>query len=228
MIARAFHSAIFAVVLCVALPASAQHDHGQHSQPAGTKQQTPPKSAEQDHAVHSAESQSPTPESQHHHTSSEIAGTAHSSMSHTGMNAAGGFLMGQSSGTAFQPAAWPMPMLMHRTGGWNLLWMGQAFVVATQQSGPRGGDKVYSANWGMLGAIHPLGRGSVVLRTMVSLDPLTVTSRRYPLLFQTGEGAYGKPIVDGQHPHDLLMELSVQYARPVGERGMLNVYYARR
>lgn len=65
-----------------------------------------------------------------------------------------------------------------------------------------------------------------MLRSMVSLDPLTVTSRKYPLLFQTGESAYGTPIVDGQHPHDLLMELSVQYARPVGERGILNVYYA--
>jgi hypothetical protein len=106
------------------------------------------------------------------------------------------------------------------------MWMGQAFAVATQQSGPRGGDKVYSSNWGMLGAVHQLGRGSVMLRSMVSLDPLTVTRRRYPLLFQTGEGAYGTPIVDGQHPHDLLMELSVQYARAIGERGTWNVYYA--
>lgn len=142
------------------------------------------------------------------------------------MNSAGSFLMGQSSGTAFQPSAWPMPMLMSEVGNWNLMWMGQAFVVATQQSGPRGGDKLYSANWGMLGATRSLGRGSIMLRSMVSLDPLTVTKRRYPLLFQTGESAYGRPIVDGQHPHDLLMELAVQYARPVGEKGMMNVYYA--
>lgn len=147
-------------------------------------------------------------------------------MDHSGMNAAGSFLMGQSSGTALQPAAWPMPMLMTRSGGWDLMWMGQAFLVSTQQSGPRGGDKIYAANWGMLGAVHRLGRGSVMLRGMVSLDPLTVTDRQYPLLFQTGEGAFGKPIVDGQHPHDLLMELSIQYARPVGERGVFNVYYA--
>jgi hypothetical protein len=119
-----------------------------------------------------------------------------------------------------------MPMAMTQAGGWNLLWMGQAFVVATQQSGPRGGDKVYSANWGMLGAVHRLGGGSLMLRSMVSLDPLTVTGRRYPLLFQTGESAFGQPIIDGQHPHDLLMELSVHYARPLGERGMWNVYYA--
>jgi hypothetical protein len=150
----------------------------------------------------------------------------HSTMDHGAMNAAGSFLMGQSSGTAYQPSAWPMPMVMNRAGSWDLMWMGQAFIVGTQQSGPRGGDKIYSANWGMLGAVHKLGRGSVMLRGMVSLDPMTVTSRRYPLLFQTGEAAFGQPIIDGQHPHDLLMELSVQYAHPIGERGMFNVYYA--
>ena len=161
-----------------------------------------------------------------HDTHNQTADAAHKSMDHGSMNSAGSFLMGQSSGTALQPPSWPMPMLMNRVGGWDLMWMGQAFVVATQQSGPRGGDKVYSANWGMLGAVHRVGRGSVMLRSMVSLDPVTVTKRQYPLLFQTGESAYGRPIVDGQHPHDLLMELSVQYARPVGERGMFNVYYA--
>jgi hypothetical protein len=146
--------------------------------------------------------------------------------SHSPMNSAGSFLMTQSSGTALQPVAWPMPMVMTNAGKWSLMWMGQAFLVGTQQSGPRGGDKIYSANWGMLGAARQLGRGSLMLRTMVSLDPLTVTKRRYPLLFQTGEAAYGTPLVDAQHPHDLLMELSAQYARPLSERTMFNVYYA--
>jgi hypothetical protein len=146
--------------------------------------------------------------------------------SHSPLNSAGSFLMTQSSGTALQPAAWPMPMVMTNAGKWSLMWMGQAFLVGTQQSGPRGGDKIYSANWGMIGAARQLGRGSLMLRTMVSLDPLTVTKRRYPLLFQTGEAAYGTPLVDAQHPHDLLMELSAQYARPLSERTMFNVYYA--
>jgi hypothetical protein len=115
---------------------------------------------------------------------------------------------------------------MTKAGDWNLMWMGQAFIVGTQQTGPRGHDKVYSANWGMLSAVRKIGRGSLMLRSMVSLDPLTVTHRQYPLLFQTGEGAFGMPIVDGQHPHDLLMELSAQYAHPLGENGMMNVYYA--
>src|SRR4051812_47328955 len=32
------------------------------------------------------------------------------------MNSAGTFLMRESSGTAFQPSAWPMPMLMNEVG----------------------------------------------------------------------------------------------------------------
>jgi hypothetical protein len=136
------------------------------------------------------------------------------------------FLFGQSSGTAIQPAAWPMPMKMNSAGDWRLMWMGQAFIGGTQQSGPRGGDKIYSANWGMLGAARPLGRGAVLIRAMATLEPLTIRGRSYPLLFQTGEAAYGRPLVDAQHPHELLMELSAQYARPVGSRGMFNVYYA--
>jgi hypothetical protein len=160
------------------------------------------------------------------HEGHNMPGMNHPGTNHEGMSSAGMFLMNQSSGTAFQPAAWPMPMVMTNAGKWNLMWMGQAFLVSTQQSGARGGDKVYSSNWGMLGAIRKAGKGSVMLRSMLSLEPATVTNRRYPLLFQTGETAYGAPLVDAQHPHDFVMELSVQYARPIGERGTWNLYYA--
>lgn len=136
------------------------------------------------------------------------------------------FLLRESSGTAFQALSWPMPMLMNQTGGWHLMWMGQAFLVNTQQSGPRGGDKLYSPNWGMLSAVRPLGGGGIMLRSMLSLDPATVSDRRYPLLFQTGETAFGRPLVDAQHPHDFIMELSAQYARSFAEKGVWNVYYA--
>ena len=132
-------------------------------------------------------------------------------MSHD-MDTARDFLMRESSGTGFQPSAWPMPMVMTSVGQWRLMWMAQAFLVDTQQTGPLGADKFYSTNWGMLGAVHRIGGGNVMLRTMLSLEPATVSGEFYPLLFQTGETAYGKPIVNGQHPHDFVMELSVQYA----------------
>jgi hypothetical protein len=136
------------------------------------------------------------------------------------------YLLGLSSGTSVNPRSWNMPMVMTHIGDWNLMWMGQAFVVNTQQSGPRGADKLYSPNWGMLAAAHKLGGGTLMLRGMLSLDPVTVTHRSYPLLFQTGETAFGKPLVDAQHPHDFLMELGIHYARPIGERALWHVYYA--
>jgi hypothetical protein len=136
------------------------------------------------------------------------------------------YLMNMASGTAENPHSAPMPMMMPRFGSWDVMFMGQAFIVDTQQSGPRGGDKLYSANAFMVSALHPLGQGSVMLETMLSLEPATVTNRSYPLLFQTGETAYGKPLVDAQHPHNFIMGLGVHYARPLGGDTTLQLYYA--
>jgi hypothetical protein len=148
-------------------------------------------------------------------------------------NPASAFLMQQSSGTSVQPRGWAMPMVMTSEGAWQLSWMAQAFVVDVQQSHvntppatlQRAGDKLYSTNWGMLSAQRPLAGGAVMLRTMLSLEPATITDRRYPELFQTGETAYGQPLVDAQHPHNLFMEIGAQYAHPIGS-AVLNVYYA--
>ena len=142
------------------------------------------------------------------------------------MNSAGMYLMTMASGSSMNPLSAPMPMLMRRLGSWNLMIMGQAFIVDTQQAGPRGGDKLYSPNAFMFNVEHSLGGGSFMIQTMFSLEPLTITDRRYPLLFQTGETAYGKPIVDGQHPHNFIMSAGIQYAHPLGENAILQLYYA--
>src|SRR5579884_2684957 len=145
---------------------------------------------------------------------------------HMMMTPAGMYLMNMASGTSMNPTSWPMPMLMPRVGSWNFMLMGQAFLVDTQESGPRGGDKLYSTNFFMGGAEHALGGGSVMFDLMLSLEPATITDRRYPELFQTGETAYGRPLVDAQHPHNFIMGAGVHYAHPVGENGMIQIYYA--
>lgn len=143
------------------------------------------------------------------------------------MNGAGMSLMNLASGTSANPAAWAMPMWMTRIRTWNLMLMGQAFVVDTQQSGPRGGDKLYSPNWFMASAEHRAGaKGSFQADVMLSLDPATITGERYPLLFQTGETAYGRAIEDGQHPHNFIMALGVHYAYQVSDDTTLNFYGA--
>src|SRR5437867_1630154 len=134
-----------------------------------------------------------------------------------------GFL---SSGTSIEPKTTSeTASIIHKPlGNWTLMFHANAFLADTQQSGPRGGDKVFSVNWLMPMVSRDFGRQTVTLRTMLSLEPGTVTQRRYPELFQSGETAYGLPIVDGQHPHDLFMELVGRYDFRLSERTRLFVY----
>ena len=131
-----------------------------------------------------------------------------------------------SSGTSAEPNSTPAPMLMRMKAGWMLMFHSNAFVVDTQQSSARGGDKFYSTNWWMPMAERRLGPGQLTLRAMLSLEPATITERQYPLLFQQGETAFGKPIADGQHPHDFFMELAALYDWQLGEKTLLSFYAA--
>jgi hypothetical protein len=134
-----------------------------------------------------------------------------------------GFL---SSGTSVEPkttSEWT-PMIYKSLGNWTLMFHGTVFIVDTQQSGPRGGDKAFSTNWFMPMVSRDFGRQTLMFRTMFSLEPATVTQRRYPELFQSGETAFGLPIVDGQHPHDLFMEIAGRYDFRVSERTQFYVY----
>jgi hypothetical protein len=135
-------------------------------------------------------------------------------------------LMSEASGTSMNPQSWTMPMSMQSLGPWSLMMMGQAFLVDTQQSGPRGGDKFYSTNWFMGAAQRSLGGGVFRIQLMLSLEPATITARRYPELFQTGETAFGKSLVDGQHPHNFIMGLGFEYAHPVTDNLSVQFYFA--
>lgn len=131
-----------------------------------------------------------------------------------------------ASGTSAEPDSTPAPMLMEMKGPWMLMFHANAFVVDLQQTSPRGGDKLFSTNWFMPMAEREVGPGQLTLRAMFSLEPATITDRRYPLLFQQGETAFGKPIVDGQHPHDLFMELAALYDLKLGSHSLLSFYAA--
>jgi hypothetical protein len=142
------------------------------------------------------------------------------SMSPTAAESSGWY----ASGTSQAPAAAPMNMLHGRFKGWSLMVQGQAFAVYTNQTGTRGRDKLFAPNWIMPMAARRLGRGVLTLRSMLSFEPATITNRRYPLLLQTGETAYGIPVINGQHPHDFFMELGASYHLPFGERTAINLY----
>jgi hypothetical protein len=158
-----------------------------------------------------------------------------------------------TSGTSAEPASTPVSMLMRSYRGWMLMLHGTASISDTQQhatSDPlnptpntcaqlnlsctgqvtRGGDKLFSTNWIMPMAMRQLGShgqyGQLTLRTMLSLEPATISSRQFPELFQQGETAFGKPIIDGQHPHDFFMELAALYDLRLGSHTLLSLYAA--
>jgi hypothetical protein len=119
-----------------------------------------------------------------------------------------------------------MPMAQFHTGLWTFTAHGTAFIADTQQTGPSGHDKLFSVNWLMAEASRPLASGTLRLRSMLSLEPATVTNGRYPELFQTGETWHNAPIIDGQHPHNLFMELALEYSHPLGDGTTLTLYAA--
>src|SRR5262245_15637375 len=124
-----------------------------------------------------------------------------------------------ASGTSIEPktVSESAPMIHKALGNWTLMFHANGFLTGVQQTGPRGGDKLFSSNWVMPALSRQFGRHGVSFRTMLSLEPATIANRQYPLLFQTGETAYGFSIINGQHPHDLFMELAGKYELDLNE-----------
>jgi len=132
----------------------------------------------------------------------------------------------ETSGTSAEPNSTPTPMWTIMKGDWMVMFHANAFITDEQQSTARGGDRFFSTNWFMPMAQRALGPGTLTVRTMLSLEPATVTDRRYPLLFQEGETAYGVPIADGQHPHNFFIEVAALFDLKLGKRSLLSFYVA--
>ena len=147
-----------------------QDQHAGHKMPGMQEEQKKPDATkEMDHSKMPGKDHSQMPGMDH----SKMPG-----MDHTmDMNPAGTFLMGQASGTSMNPQSWPMPMIMTKFGSWHTMFMANAFIVDTQQSGPRGHGKLYAPNWFMASTEHSLGKGSFMFQFMGSFDPATVTQR---------------------------------------------------
>lgn len=160
----------------------------------------PAMAAAQDHAQHTG------------HDHALQAAPDHAAMGHE--TAAGPI---EASGTARLPQAEGMMPGVHFDlgGGWSAMAHGYAWLIHTNQSGPRGDDLTYVQSMAMVMAERDLGGARLQLRTMLSAEPL-MDAQGYPNLFATGETAGGEPLVDRQHPHDLFMELAARVDVPLG------------
>jgi len=105
--------------------------------------------------------------------------------------------------------------------------MGHAMLnlIHDRQNGPRGDDKTFVSGMIMGAARREFADGSTLnLRAMLSPEPL-MGRDGFPLLLAAGETADGvNPLVDRQHPHELVMELSASYARPLTDKDSVFAY----
>jgi hypothetical protein len=125
----------------------------------------------------------------------------------------------EASGTAWLPAATPMYGIHSPWRGWDVRVNGAAFVHALYEPRERhrtGGvstRQAGSANWAMLTARRSVGGGRFGIRTMVSAEPWTVPGCGSLSFLATGDTCEGDSIHDRQQPHDVFMELAVDYDR---------------
>lgn len=68
-----------------------------------------------------------------------------------------------------------------------------------------------SQNWFGANGQRRLGAGQFGIDAMISLEPFSMPASGSPQLFQTGESYQQSPLVNHQHPHDLLMNLGATY-----------------
>lgn len=168
----------------------------------------------------------PAPAQEHAHSplQGEVRGQQAEFVSMPDMSAMGHAMTGmygaypmsrEASGTSWQPDAAPMAGIHGTSGPWSTMVHGFIDAIYDHQGGPRGERQTFSESMLMGMVQRPLAGGTLGLRGMFSLDPLMGKSG-YPLLLQTGETADGQtPLIDRQHPHDLLMELAASYSQPL-------------
>ncbi len=73
-----------------------------------------------------------------------------------------------------------------------------------------------SQNWLMVDATHRAAGGTLHASGMTSLEPFTLQKIGSPQVFQTGETFHSAPLIDYQHPHDLIMGLGADYTHSAG------------
>ena len=132
--------------------------------------------------------------------------------------------MRDGSGTSWLPEESPMSGAMRTNGSWTFMLHGNAFLEYIQTTGTRGDHQLGSVNWLMGMAERDVAGGRFMVRAMSSVEPLTVGRCGYPNLLQSGELCRGVPLHDDQHPHDLFMEVAVDYRHPISKTVAIEFY----
>ena len=130
-----------------------------------------------------------------------------------------------ASGTGWQPDDAAHGGIHAQAGDWNLMGHLSLSGVYSNQSGARGDEKAFPAGMVMGAARRDLAGGDTLnLRLMLSPDPF-MGRNGYPLLLASGETADGRThLVDRQHPHELVMEMSGSYSHRLSDSDSAFLY----
>ena len=133
------------------------------------------------------------------------------------------------SGTGWLPDQTPMYAWMKPGQNWSTMFHGGIFIRQNWQNinNSEADDQQFDApGWAMGMAQRKIGQNGLLLfRGMISIDPITVGGDGYPLLFQSGETYDGKPLVNRQHPHDFVSELSIGYTQRFSDDVDVSLYF---
>jgi hypothetical protein len=216
-----------ASLLALALPAAAQ-DHPHHPAPVPAPEAAPAPSdphaghdmspRQDPHAGHDA---APVQDPHAGHDMDGMAPSASAMASPLGLWP----MTRDASGTSWQPDQSIHDGLHRMAGDWTLMGHVQLNLVHDWQNGPRGDEKTFVSGMIMGSALRRFDDGSALnLRAMLSPDPF-MGKEGFPLLLAAGETADGvNPLIDRQHPHELVMELSASYSRPLSATDSVFAY----
>ena len=210
-----------ASLLVLAPAAQAAQDHSGHAAPPTRAPVADP------HAGHVMPRTEPAPTAMDHsgHDRSAMPGMDHGPDQAMTSPLGAGPMSRDASGTSWQPDASEHGGIHVQQGDWSIMSHALINLTYDTQSGPRGDDKTCDSGMLMTSARRDFSDGSILnLRAMLSPDPF-MGKTGYPLLLAAGETADGvSPLVDRQHPHELVMELSASYSRRLSETDSVFAY----
>ena len=133
------------------------------------------------------------------------------------------------SGTSWLPDETPMYAWMRHANNWNLMAHGAFFFRQNFQNlnnnYKRGGRQFDVPGWVMVMAQRKIkNNGLLLIRSMLTVDAISMGGSGYPLMFQSGEVYNGQPLVDRQHPHDLFGELGIGYTQRIVPGFDISIY----
>lgn len=132
----------------------------------------------------------------------------------------------EATGTSWQPDSTPMEGVHFEGAGFDMMLHGFLDVGYLDDPEPRGESEAFTTGMILFGGRRTMGNGALGFRFMGSVEPV-MGREGYPLLLQTGETADGQvPLLDRQHPHDVLMEVAMTYSHLAPRDSSFFIYLA--